>query len=366
MCQKNDISVFEEISATSGIFLLFLCKPVSGRITSLTVFHLLRHFILSSQPKNKFLKMLSRRNIRVKVMQTLYSIETINKETRPGEPKQILKKNLENSQQLFTYLIYYILEVALYSEKDALKKSKKYLPTESDLKVNTRIAGNELLWTISENASFQNSVEKYKIKYLINDELVRKCYLALIQSPEYKEYITLSSRDKKTEKKILEFIFSDLMLPDEYFLSEVEEKFIHWDDDAEMMILLMDGFLHKPASFDFEKMVGEEKMKFAEYLLQAVMDKDVFLLEMIKPKLKNWDSERIALLDMILIKMGVSEFLYFETIPTKVTINEYIDLAKEYSTEQSGHFVNGILDNIHKDLLSQNKIHKTHYKNSTL
>jgi len=310
--------------------------------------------------------MLSRRNIRVKVMQTLYSIESMNKETRPGEPLQILRKNLENSQQLFAYLIYYILEVARYSEKDALKKSQKYLPTEGDLKVNTKIAGNELLWTISENTSFQKSVEKFKIKYLINGELIRKCYTALIQSDEYKEYVSVPSRDKKSEKKILEFIFSDLMLPDEYFLSDVEEKFIHWDDDAEMMILIMDGFLHKPSSFDFEEMVGEEKMKFAIDLLQSAIDKDNFCLEMIKPKLKNWDSERIALLDMILIKMGLCELLYFETIPTKVTINEYIDLAKEYSTEQSGHFVNGILDNIHKELQSQNKINKTHYKNSAL
>jgi N utilization substance protein B len=310
--------------------------------------------------------MLSRRNIRVKVMQTLYSIESMNKETRPGEPLQILKKNLENSQQLFTFLVYYILEVARYSEKDALQKSQKYLPTEKDLKVNTKIAGNELIWTISENTSFQKSVEKFKIKYLINDELIRKNYFALINSAEYKEYIALQSRDKKSEKNILEFIFSDLMIPDEYFLSDVEEKFIHWDDDAEMMILLMNNFLQKPASFNFEEMVGAEKMKFAVDLLEAVIDKDNFCLELIKPKLKNWDSERIALLDMILIKMGVCELLYFETIPTKVTINEYIDLAKEYSTEQSGHFVNGILDNIHKELLSQNKIHKTNYKNSTL
>jgi N utilization substance protein B len=310
--------------------------------------------------------MLSRRNIRVKVMQTLYSVESMNKETGPGEPLQILKKKLENSQQLFTFLVYFILEVARYSEKDALQKSQKYLPSESDLKVNTKIAGNELVWAINENTSFQKSVEKFKIKYLINDELVRKAYLALVNSPEYKTYIAEQSRDKKSEKKILEFIFSDLMIPDEYFLSDVEEKFIHWDDDAEMMIVLMNKFLQKPAAFDFNQMVGEEKMKFAVDLLQAVIDKDEYCLELIKPKLKNWDSERIALLDMILIKMGVCELLYFETIPTKVTINEYIDLAKEYSTEQSGHFVNGILDNIHKELMAQNKIHKTNYKNSTL
>ena len=299
-------------------------------------------------------------------MQTLYSIESMNKETRPGEPLQILKKNLENSQQLFTFLIYYLLEVARYAEKDALQKSQKYLPTESDLKINTKIVGNELIWAITENVSFQKSAEKFKTKYLIEDDLVKKSYLTLVNSPEYKKYIIEQSRDKKSERNILEFIFSDLMIPNENFLSDVEEKFIHWDDDAEMMILLMNKFLQKPSAFDFNELIGEEKMKFAVDLLQAVIDKDQYCLELIKPKLKNWDSERIALLDMILIKMGVCELLYFETIPTKVTINEYIDLAKEYSTEQSGHFVNGILDNIHKELTAQNKIHKTNYKNSTL
>jgi len=299
-------------------------------------------------------------------MQTLYSIESMNNETRPGEPLQILKKNLEHSQQLFTYLIYYIIEVARYSEKDALQKASKHLPSESDLNVNTKIAGNEIIWATLENNSFKRSVNELKIKYLIDDDIVRKCYLALINSPEYKEYISLQSRDKKSEKKILEFIFSDLMLPDDLFLSDVEEKFIHWDDDAEMMITLLSSFFQKPAAFDFTEMTGKEKMDFAVTLLQSVIDKNEYCLELIKPRLKNWDSERIASLDMILMKMGVCELLYFETIPPRVTINEYIDLAKEYSTEQSGHFVNGILDNIHKELVAQNKIHKKNFKNSTL
>jgi N utilization substance protein B len=92
------------------------------------------------------------------------------------------------------------------------------------------------------------------------------------------------------------------------------------------------------------------------------LEKEKHLEGFIIPKLKNWDPERIAALDMIIMKLGVAEFLYFETIPPKVTINEYIDIAKEYSTQQSGQFVNGILDNIHKELVLQNKLHKTDFK----
>lgn len=310
--------------------------------------------------------MLSRRNIRVKVMQALYCIESMNNETRPGEPLQILKKNIEDSRYLFTYLVYFITEVARYAEKDAAQKAQKHLPSANDLNINTKISGNEIVWSIIENASFQKSAAHFKIKYAIDNELVRKAYLALASSTEYKEYTHLQPRDKRSERKILEYIFANLMLTDENFISDVEEKFIHWDDDAEMMILLMNGFLQKPASFNFDEMVSKEKLDFAIDLMECVISKRDFCIELIKPKLKNWDSERIAALDMILMQMGVCEFLFFETIPPKVTINEYIDLAKEYSTEQSGHFVNGILDNIHKELLTQDKIHKKNFKNSTL
>jgi transcription antitermination protein NusB len=101
-------------------------------------------------------------------------------------------------------------------------------------------------------------------------------------------------------------------------------------------------------------------------LLETTIEKKEISMELLKPKLKNWDAERIASLDLIIIQMGISEFLYFETIPTKVTINEYIDLAKEYSTPQSGQFINGILDNIHKELTADGKIHKKSFRNSTI
>lgn len=299
-------------------------------------------------------------------MQTLYSIESMNNETRAGEPLQILNKKMEHSQQLITYLIYYIIEVTRYAEKDAHKRAGKHLPTHEDLNVNIKIAGNEIIWTTLENQSFRESAEKFKIKYMVDEDMVRKSYLALIATPEYKEYIATQSRDKKSEKSILEFIFSDIMLENEDFISDVEGKFIHWDDDAETIISLMNGYFQKPGQFNFTGLVGEEKMEFAVNLLKTVLEKNDYCLEIIKPKLKNWDSERIAALDMILMKMGLCEFLYFDTIPTKVTINEYIDLAKEYSTEQSGHFINGILDNIHKELLADNKISKINFKNSTL
>jgi N utilization substance protein B len=165
---------------------------------------------------------------------------------------------------------------------------------------------------------------------------------------------------------MLEFIFSDLLLPNENFISHVEELFIHWDDDAEMMQTLILNYLSKPNPQNFQDILSKEKWEFARNLLSTVIEKEEYTLELIKPKLNNWDADRIAALDLIILRMGVCEFLYFETIPTKVTINEYIDIAKDYSTVQSGQFVNGLLDNIHKELVSENKIEKRNFKNSIL
>ena len=310
--------------------------------------------------------MISRRNIRVKVMQTLYSVDSMNGDMKPGEAIGILNKKIEQSRSLFTYLVFFITEVARYSEIDARNKASKHLPTAKDLNINTRIAGNELLWKILEDAGFKNAVAEFKPRNIIDTELVKKLYIELAASPEYHEYIELQLRDKKSEKDMLEFIFSNLMLPNENVISHLEENFINWDDDAEMMNQLVLNFLQKPSNHNFEEMVSKEKMEFAKSLMETVLDKKEVTMELIKPKLKNWDADRIATLDLIILQMGVCEFLYFETIPTKVTINEYIDLAKEYSTEQSGQFVNGLLDNIHKELTAENKINKKTFKNSTI
>ncbi|MES1225712.1 MAG: transcription antitermination factor NusB, partial [Bacteroidota bacterium] len=174
-------------------------------------------------------------------------------------------------------------------------------------------------------------------------------------------YIKEQSRNSKSEKQMLEFIFSTLMLPNESFIAQVEEYFTNWDDDCDVINQLILGWLQKPGAFNFMEVISKDKLDFAKELLRTVFDKQEITMDLIKPKLKNWDPDRIAVLDMILMQMGVCEFLYFETIPPKVTINEYIDLAKEYSTPQSGQFVNGILDNIHKDLLEGDRMHKVSF-----
>jgi len=295
-------------------------------------------------------------------MQTLYTYSssegTISTEQAVGE----LRKRLDQSILLFLSLTYTITETCRYAETDARNRASKHLPTAEDLQVNTKIAGNQLYWKILELPSYRLACKELKPELCIPQEWIRKIYNQLTETSFYQQYTRAQERDKKQEKEILEFIFTDLILPNETFINFLEDQFTNWDDDAEMMRLLMLNFLSKPNSYNFQQFISVEKIKYAEDLLKTTIEKQEICENLIKPKLINWDPERTALLDMILIRLGICEFLYFETIPPKVTINEYIDLAKEYSTPQSGHFVNGILDSIHKDLVRDDKLNKVEFK----
>jgi transcription antitermination protein NusB len=302
--------------------------------------------------------MISRRNIRVKVMQTLYSVITLP-DGNSAEPARILQQHFDQTRSLLIYLTWFLTEVTRYAERDSHKRAAKHLPTYEDLHVNTKLAGNELLWKMLDDPALKAEFKKIKAEPA---DLIRNIYNQLAETPEYKNYINQPSREKTEEKKILEFILNDLLLANELFLSHIEENYSNWEDDGEMIVQLLVGYIQKPGTYDFSQMLSADKKEFAFSLLKTVLEKSDHLQSLIKPKLKNWDPERIALLDMILMKMGVAEFLYFETIPPKVTINEYIDLAKEYSTAQSGQFVNGILDNIHKELVQDGKMNKVEYK----
>lgn len=216
--------------------------------------------------------MLSRRNIRVKVMQAIYALESMSDPAQTDGMK-FLKKNLEQARQLFTYLAFFITEVARFAEADAAKKAHKHLPTKEDLNVNTRIAGNEVIWTLLESPSFKKAVNDYKVESILDISLIRRVYQALVLSEDYNTYIRIEQREKKSEKKILEIIFNDLMLANPDFISHIEEHFINWDDDADMMVVLMNNFFQKPAAFDFGEMLTTEKWDFARNLLESVIER---------------------------------------------------------------------------------------------
>jgi transcription antitermination protein NusB len=291
-------------------------------------------------------------------MQTLYTLDTME-QVKPGTATGLLNEKLDQTSQVFTYLLYMVTQVAQYAETDAQTRSSKHLPSQEDLNVSTKIAGNEYLYQVINDTGFKVNLDHWKLKYLADQELLRKLYNTLADTDTYKAYIVEEGRNKAAEKNILEFIYREVLSKSELFLQHMDDSFLNWGDDAEMMNLLIGNYFSKPQLFNFLQLISKEKLEYARELLRTVIDKKEYCLELIKPKLQNWDSDRIAAVDMLLMEMGVCEFLFFPTIPTKVSINEYIDLAKAYSTPQSGQFVNGILDNILKDLEQAGQIQKT-------
>jgi len=285
-------------------------------------------------------------------------VETQNQ----GSPNSLLQKEFDKTRNLFVFLVHLLHQVALYAEVESQQRSSKNLPDQADLSVNIKLAGNSIVWQTIESESFKKAVELVKPQQWLEGDLVKNLFRNLSESNLYNIYILEPSRDKAKEKEILKYIFGTIILESESTLEYIDEHFSNWEDEGDTMIDFVLNYLQKPGAIDFMDLVGTEKMKFANDLLQTAIDKKAYTEEVIKPKLNNWDMERIALIDMILLRLGVCELLYFDTIPTKVTINEYIDLAKDYSTEQSGHFVNGILDNIHKELVGAGKIQKISHK----
>ncbi len=315
--------------------------------------------------------MISRRNIRVKVMQSLYALEAyaenpsgVEKELSTDLPAlekngiKVLVEKIQRSSDLFALMLLYVSKVAQFSETSARQRASKYLPTQEDLEVNTKIAGNTFLWELLGNATFLEKVKEDKLERFIDEEWVKKIYQSLVSSEPYKEYTAEQSRNAAGEKQIMQYIWRTAMLGNEDFQEHTGDEWSGWEDDKEMVVMLIDNYFRSPKNVNFLQFISAEKREYAYSLLKTVLQKDAHLMELIRPKLKNWDAERVAQIDMILLKMGVSELLYFPTIPTKVTINEYIEIAKNYSTPQSGQFVNGVLDNLLKELLSENKIRK--------
>jgi len=296
-------------------------------------------------------------------MQALYALRSEEgKSLRLGDAQRLLTKHFDQTLSLFTWMLYVLVEVARYAETDAHTRASKHRPSPEDLSVPTKISGNELLWKIRESSFYKEAVATFKPRLEDNDDWVKKLYVMLSESTPYAVYNAEQGRDKKSEREILEFIFTDLMLANEDFTDSAEYQYTNWDDDADMLRLLLLNLLQKPNSYTIDEMLNREKREFARLLLETTEERKEQLDELIKPKLRNWDADRIASIDMILMEMGTCEFLYFDTIPIKVTINEYIDLAKEYSTPQSGQFVNGILDNIRKDLEAGDGLNKVAYK----
>ena len=267
------------------------------------------------------------------------------------------KKTLE----LYLLNFHQLLEVAHYAVKDEVNRRAKHVPTEEDKKFTTKLYKNELLEPFILRGGYSKSIKKFLIDGHIQEDNTRLFYHKFLETDIYKQFIAKSETTKEDYRYVLLELYK-FLYNNESFAEMMEDFSTSWIDDDSLII----GAIKKtikalPSENEFHHDFNEEDnltMEFGEQLLIKTYKQDEVLLEDIKPMLKNWDAERVATIDMILMKMALAELLFFPTIPTKVTINEYVDISKMYSTDKSKDFVNGILDRLMKKLKEEERIVK--------
>jgi N utilization substance protein B len=304
--------------------------------------------------------MLSRRNIRIKVMQMLYTMSR-DKDLSLNQVLNHYRKSIKKSFDLYLFNILQMTEVAKCSHKDAEKRASKHLPTAEDKSFTSKIYDNELMQSIVDNKSFWDLVKSRRINELLESDTNLKYYVDFAESDEYKAYLD-QTEDSAQHHKDISLQLYRFCYSNESFDDEMERSFPAWLDDKSLIMGSMKKTIKGlPATEDFcepYRPTDETTIEFGEVLLQKVVDENDDLLAIIEPALKNWDADRVAIIDMILLKMALSELLSFPSIPTKVTLNEFVEISKLYSTDKSKDFINGILDRLMKQLDKDGKINK--------
>ena len=263
--------------------------------------------------------------------------------------------------EIYIFHLYVLLKVAQYAEKDAEIRSAKLLPSDEDKVFSPRLYTNPCTQSLANNVDFLKVVQQYQANEDLDDDQIRRMYQAFIETEAYQQYMALEEPTEKEHAKILIDLYRFLTNND-LFIEMTEDRYNNWQDDESLVVGAMKKSLKAmPVEGDFYKDFqpsDETVQEFGEQLLRKTCQEDQALFEIIAPNLKNWDADRVAVLDMIMLKMALCELLHFPTIPTKVTLNEYVEISKSYSTENSKDFINGILDRLMKKLTKEEKIQK--------
>lgn len=307
--------------------------------------------------------MLSRRGLRIKAMQTLYIVaSTENMDSRMAVKQ--LNKSIYNSHQAYLYCLHFITELAQQVDLEAHMKKNKYLPSEEDLNFPITFFNNSLIRSLIDNSFFQTRLKKENLLDWNDEEFAKLIYNQLKEFGPYIKYVA-APPDVAQDKKIVKEIFDHFLLKNEYFDEHMENVIGTWADDEYIVKGLMDDFFNAKEITTsnerhlFEFYITAEEEEFAEVLVKKTIEEDMHYDELIKPKLMNWELERVSLIDKILMKMALTEFLHIPTVPTKVSINEYLDISKLYSTPRSREFINGILDKLMNEMKSSGLIIKS-------
>ncbi len=314
--------------------------------------------------------MLSRRHLRIKVLQALYAFFQSDKDRLDLGERELLK-SINKLYEIYVYQLSFLIEIGEFAQKRMNENKDKFFPTADDLDPNTQFVKNKLLHQIADNRDFRKHYEAYKINWVDEEEMIRKVYNEIREGIDYKNYMELSNPSFNDDREVLIKIVKKQISRSEILQFFYEEKDIHWSDDFHTANLLViktlksykeswDEYhalptLLKEDEFDDKN----EDREFVKQLFRKTVIRSDEYADLIEDKVKNWEMDRIAVMDVLIIKMAMVELLEFPSVPIKVSLNEYIELAKMYSTPKSKIFVNGVLDKLIFDLKDKKMIKKT-------
>lgn len=297
--------------------------------------------------------MLNRRHIRIKVMQTLYMMQQSNSENiQAGE--KFLINSIENIQDLYLLMLSTLIEVRKKEEEYISLAKKKHLATSEERNPNKRFIDNKVLLLLENSISVSSKIEEKNLtQWQIHDNYIQLLLDEIKESEFYKAYMAKEKVTFKDDQKFVLDIFTEIVAPNEKIYSFFEDNKLTWLDDLPLVNTMIQKQIRQLKDGDSQIFVPKvykdhEDQDFALNLYRKTILNYKELSEEFKDKTPNWDPERIAELDTIILRMAICEMLKFTSIPVKVTINEYLEIAKEYSTPKSSIFINGVLDNISK------------------
>lgn len=307
--------------------------------------------------------MLNRRHIRIKVMQSIYAMHQNGSDNLEKQEKFLLH-SIESSLDLYLLLIS-ILPQLQKKELEFIEKSKlKHLATKDERNPNLKFINNKVFTLLAENSKLNASLDVNRISnWQSNDDTILSLLQSIKQSALYENYMTSKDDSFETDRNFIAQMYETIIVPNEVLYSYLEDFKLTWIDDIPVVNTLILKQLNQITqlenSFKIPKTYKDEDDKaFAVALFKKTVLNEAELSKEFSGKTPNWDIDRIAEIDTIVLKMAICELLHFSSIPVKVTLNEYLEVVKEYSTPKSSFFINGILDNLVKEYQTNNKLNK--------
>ena len=308
--------------------------------------------------------MLNRRNIRTEVMQVIYALKRTEELNLTSEEK-FLNLSMDSMYELYLLMLSLLVKVHEKAKDQQEKSQQKHLLTSEDLNPNMKFVKNALLVQLSENQYLKEALERHKVNnWELDNEYVEVIFRAILESDRFSKYMSAESSTYNKDRQFVVELFKEVIAPNEKLYNYLEDRNLTWIDDLPVVNTALVKLLNKSKENNYEDYFtpklfkDEEDKEFGLSLLKHTIKNLEPYTEEISLKTKNWDKDRIADIDFVLLQMAICEFHEFPSIPTKVSINEYIEIAKEYSTPKSNVFINGVLDKIVKEYNENKTLNK--------